>query len=149
MINDDCKDMFFVSDDQNNTSTPRSEKKSILGNIKISFFRTNTLKTNSPDIHPYSDDEQISNFMDSLTSLIYDNSKSKSLETIGKTIEPQINFYFEFWIYISQLAGKKYSSIIFIKLLDMQNIFNYYPTQRICFYSRKIFHATCCLFSNN
>jgi len=52
--------------------------------------------TNSHEMHTYSDDEQISKFIDSMTSLIYDNSKIKSLETIGKIIEPQINFYFEF-----------------------------------------------------
>lgn len=42
------------------------------------------------------DDEKISNFVRALISLIYDDAKIKSLETIGKTIEPHINFYFEF-----------------------------------------------------
>jgi hypothetical protein len=31
-----------------------------------------------------------------MSSLIYRDSKIKSLETMGKIIEPQINFYFEF-----------------------------------------------------
>ena len=47
-------------------------------------------------IYSDSDDEKISKFINAMTSLIYDDSKIKSLETIGKIIEPQINFYFEF-----------------------------------------------------
>ncbi len=95
LISEDYKDIFF-SDDQNNAFAPKSERKSILGNIRISFFQANAFMANSHEMHTYSDDEQISKFIDSLTSLIYDDSKIKSLETIGKIIEPQINFYFEF-----------------------------------------------------
>jgi hypothetical protein len=43
-----------------------------------------------------SDDEQVSIIINAMKSLIYNDSKIKSLETIGKIIEPQVNFYFEF-----------------------------------------------------
>jgi len=96
LISEDFRDISPLSADQNSISTPKSVKKSVLGNIGISFSQANTFMTNSHEMHTYSDDEQISKFIDSVTSLIYDNSKNKSLETIGKIIEPQINFYFEF-----------------------------------------------------
>jgi hypothetical protein len=68
----------------------------MLENIKISLFQVDTFMMNRHDLYPHSDDEQILKLTNSLTSLIYDNSKIKSLETIGKIIEPQINFYFKF-----------------------------------------------------
>ena len=43
-----------------------------------------------------SDDKQASKIINTMTSLFYEDSKIKSLETIGKIIEPQINFYFTF-----------------------------------------------------
>jgi hypothetical protein len=43
-----------------------------------------------------SDDKQVSKFIDAATSFIYDDSKIKSVETMGKIIEPQIKFYFSF-----------------------------------------------------
>jgi hypothetical protein len=43
-----------------------------------------------------SEDEQLSKITNAMTSLIYGDSKIKSLETIGKIIEPQVNLYFEF-----------------------------------------------------
>ncbi len=43
-----------------------------------------------------SDDEQVSKMINAMSSLIYSDSKIKSLETMGKIIEPQVNFYFEF-----------------------------------------------------
>jgi|WetSurMetagenome_2_1015567.scaffolds.fasta_scaffold495669_1 hypothetical protein len=96
LISENHKDVLPAFDDHNNLSTPKSEKKSVLKNIKISFFQANTFITNGREMRKDSDDEQISKVIDSLTSLIYDNSKTKSLETIGKVFEPQINFYFEF-----------------------------------------------------
>ena len=96
LISEDPGDVFSSSADQNNVSAPKSEKKSMLENIKISLFQVDTFTTNRHDLYSHSDDEQISKLTDSLTSLIYDNSKIKSLETIGKIIEPQINFYFKF-----------------------------------------------------
>ncbi|MFZ1037862.1 MAG: hypothetical protein WAN57_11700 [Smithella sp.] len=96
LISEDPGDIFSSSADQNNVSAPKSENKSMLENIKISFFQGDTFTSNRHDLYSHSDDEQISKLTDSLTSLIYDNSKIKSLETIGKTIEPQINFYFKF-----------------------------------------------------
>jgi hypothetical protein len=96
LIREDPGDVFSSSADQNNVSAPKSEKKSVLENIKISVFQVDTLTTDKHDLYSHKDDEQISKLTDSLTSLIYDNSKIKSLETIGKTIEPQINFYFKF-----------------------------------------------------
>jgi hypothetical protein len=95
-IFDDSKDIFSLSADQNNVSTPKAEKKSVLENIKINLSPASMLMMNRHEIYSNSDDEQISKFIKSLTSLIYDDSKIKSLETMGKIIEPQINFYFEF-----------------------------------------------------
>ncbi len=43
-----------------------------------------------------SDDQQVSKIINTMTSLFYEDSKFESLETLGKTIEPQINFYFTF-----------------------------------------------------
>jgi hypothetical protein len=96
LIREDPGDVFPSSADQNNVLAPKSEKKSVLENIKISVFQVDTFTTDKHDLYSHRDDEQISKLADSLTSLIYDNSKIKSLETIGKTIEPQINFYFKF-----------------------------------------------------
>ncbi|MGD0168885.1 MAG: hypothetical protein ABSE54_04085 [Smithella sp.] len=96
LISEDQGDVLSSSADQNNVSAPKSEKKSMLENIKISGFQVDTFMMNRYDLYSHRDDEQISKLTDSLTSLIYDNSKIKSLETIGKTIEPQINFYFKF-----------------------------------------------------
>jgi hypothetical protein len=96
LIRKDPGDAFPSSADQNNVSAPKSEKKSLLENIKISLFQVDTFTANRHDLYTHSDDEQISKLTDSLTSLIYDNSKIKSLETVGKIIEPQINFYFKF-----------------------------------------------------
>ena len=46
---------------------------------------------------PYdAEEEQVTRFINAISSLIYDDSKIKSLETIGKMLEPQIKFYFEF-----------------------------------------------------
>ena len=96
LISEDPGNVFPSSSDQDNVSAPKSEKKSMLENIKISLFQVDTYTTNRHDLYSHNDDEQISKLTDSLTSLIYDNSKIKSLETIGKIFEPQINFYFKF-----------------------------------------------------
>jgi len=94
----DSRSTFPLSTDQDNISTPKSESTSLIKNIKISFFQVDAFTTNNHETHAYSsnDDEQISKLINSMTSLIFENSKNKSLETIGKIIEPQINFYFEF-----------------------------------------------------
>ncbi|MGA9111475.1 MAG: hypothetical protein WB290_14375 [Smithella sp.] len=78
LISEDPGDVFSSSADQNNVSAPKSEKKSMLENIKISFFQEDTFTTNGHDLHSHSDNEQISKLTDSLTSLSYDNSKIKS-----------------------------------------------------------------------
>ena len=93
---DDSRDMFSLTPDQNNYLTPKAEKKSAPGNIKIFLSPASTFMTTRNETYANSDDEQISKIINAMTSLIYDNSKIKSLETIGKIIEPQVNFYFEF-----------------------------------------------------
>jgi hypothetical protein len=92
----DSRDIFSLTPDQNNYSTPKAEKNSALGNIKITFSPESTFMATRKATYANSDDEQISKFINAMTSLIYDDSKIKSLETMGKIIEPQINFYFEF-----------------------------------------------------
>jgi hypothetical protein len=92
----DSRNIFSLTPDQNNDSTPKTEKKSALGNIKISFSPESTFMATRRATYANSDDEQISKFINTMTSLIYDDSKIKSLETMGKIIEPQVNFYFKF-----------------------------------------------------
>lgn len=92
-ISDDYMDPFVLSTNHEGASTQKTENKSI---PKINFSLAYGFMDNKSQIYSNSDDKQISNFINAITSLIYDNSKFKSLETIGKIIEPQINFYFEF-----------------------------------------------------
>ena len=92
-ISDDYMDTFALSTNQEGSSTQKTENKSI---PKINFSLAYGLMDNKSQIYSNSNDKQISNFINAITSLIYDDSKFKSLETIGKIIEPQINFYFEF-----------------------------------------------------
>lgn len=95
-IREDSRDRFSLPADQSAFSASKSEKKSVLEKIKIDFHPKNTFMTDRPEMYIHSDDEQTTKFIDAMTSLIYNDSKIKSLETIGKIIEPQINFYFEF-----------------------------------------------------
>lgn len=81
---------------QEGFSKPEQEKKSFLQNLKITISPIDSALKNKNDIYDQGDDAQISQFIDTLTSLIYDDAKSKSLETLGKMIEPQINLYVEF-----------------------------------------------------
>ncbi len=81
---------------QERLSIPEQEKKSFLQNLKITITPIDTTLKNKNDIYDQGDDAQISQFIDALTSLIYDDAKSKSLETLGRIIEPQINLYVEF-----------------------------------------------------
>jgi hypothetical protein len=95
-ISDDYLDTLALFANQEGASTQKTGNKSIPKNIKINFSLAYSLMDKKSQIYPDSDDKQISNFINAITSLIYDDSKFKSLETIGKIIEPQINFYFEF-----------------------------------------------------
>jgi len=93
---DDSRDIFSLTPDQNNYLTPKTEKKSATGNIKISLSPASTFMTTRDKTYANSDVEQVSKLIKAMSSLIYGGSKIKSLETMGKIIEPQINFYFEF-----------------------------------------------------
>ncbi|MGA2782500.1 MAG: hypothetical protein ABSF13_11375 [Smithella sp.] len=95
-ISEDFRDIFSLSPDQNNYSTPKTEKKIAPGNIKITLSPASKFMTGRDEMYTNSNDEQVSRIINAITSLIYGDSKIKSLETIGKIIEPQINFYFEF-----------------------------------------------------
>jgi hypothetical protein len=92
----DSRDIYSLIPDQNNYSTTKAEIKSVPDNIKVILFPANTFITPRDKTYTNSDDEQISRIINAMTSLIYGNSKINSLETIGKIIEPQINFYFKF-----------------------------------------------------
>lgn len=81
---------------QEGLTSPEQEKKSSLQNVKITISPVDSALKSKNDIYDHGDDAQISQFIDALTSLIYDDAKSQSLETLGKIIEPQINLYFEF-----------------------------------------------------
>ena len=95
-ISEDSKDIFALTPDQNNYSTSKAEKKAAPGNIKINLFQTSKFMTIRDKTYTNNDDEQLSKIISDMTSLIYGDSKIKSLQTIGKIIEPQVNFYFEF-----------------------------------------------------
>lgn len=95
-IRDEFKDTFSLTPDQNNYLIPKAGKKSAQGNIKILLSPASTFMTTRDQMYANSDDEQLSKMINALSSLIYSDSKIKSLETMGKIIEPQINFYFEF-----------------------------------------------------
>jgi hypothetical protein len=92
----DSKDMFSLTPDQNNYLSLKAEKKSAPSNIKILLSPASTFMTARDKMYTNSDDEQVSKIINAMTSLIYGDSKIKSLETMGKIIEPQVNFYFEF-----------------------------------------------------
>ncbi|MBP9013026.1 MAG: hypothetical protein KBG22_05410 [Smithella sp.] len=77
-------------------SKQNSENSSLWKNIKINLSASKKLMVNAPEQRPDPDDNQISDFLNAMTDLIYDDSKIKTLENIGIIIEPQINFYFEF-----------------------------------------------------
>lgn len=96
LIREDSPDRFFPPADQSAVSTSKAEKKSVLEKIKIDFSPKNTYMTDRHERITPGDDEQVTKLIDAMTSLIYDDARIKSLETIGKIIQPQINFYFEF-----------------------------------------------------
>jgi hypothetical protein len=95
-ISENRIDAFALPANQESAATQKAEKKSLLDNIKINISPANVIMDDKYKIYSASDDEQVSKFINAVTSLIYDDSKIKSLETIGKIIEPQINFYFKF-----------------------------------------------------
>ena len=95
-VTDDSRDIFSLTPDQNNYSTLKAEKKSAPGYLKITLSPANTFMMPRDKTYTDSDDEQVSRIINAATSLIYGDSKIKSLETIGKIIEPQVNFYLEF-----------------------------------------------------
>ncbi|MBN1365049.1 MAG: hypothetical protein JW976_09625 [Syntrophaceae bacterium] len=95
-IPDSYIDKFALSTNQESVSTKETGKKSIADNIKINFSLTNNIMNNKTQIYSEGDDEQISKLIKAMTSLIYNDSRTESLEIIGEIIEPQINFYFEF-----------------------------------------------------
>lgn len=96
----------FISEDSKNTFTPsahqdglpeqKSKKKFLPDSIKLTFYQIDEFMPDRFEKYANSDDEQLSRVVNAMTSLIYGDSKTKSLETIGKIIEPQLNFYFEF-----------------------------------------------------
>ncbi len=89
-------DRFGLSASVKEPFPKETEKNSVLRNIKVRFKATDLPENRKNEALYNRNDEQISRFVDAVSSLIYDNSKFESLETIGKIIEPQINFFFEF-----------------------------------------------------
>jgi hypothetical protein len=95
-LSEDSKNLLSLHQHQEITSKEQVEAKSAWDKIKVSFSASTPLLPETNEFYSRGDDEQLSKFMGAMTSLIYDDSKTKSLETIGKIIEPQINFYFSF-----------------------------------------------------
>lgn len=92
----DSRNIFSLFPDQNNDSMPKSEKKATLSKVKIIFLGKNTFMPTNDEAYANSDDKQVSKIINTMTSLFYEDLKIESLETMGKIIEPQINFYFTF-----------------------------------------------------
>jgi len=95
-ISEDFRDIFPSSADQDSIAKQKSGGKFLSGNIKFTFYQTNAYLPDRYEKYTNSEDEQLSKITNAMTSLIYGDSKIKSLETIGKIIEPQVNLYFEF-----------------------------------------------------
>lgn len=89
-------DTYDLSTEKNFTATQKKGEKSFLDNIKIKISPADDTMIDKQKIYTNSDEEQISKFIDAMSTLIYDDKKIKSLETIGKIVEPQIHLYFEF-----------------------------------------------------
>ncbi|HNQ66512.1 MAG TPA: hypothetical protein PK842_11125 [Smithella sp.] len=89
-------DRFELSESLKEPSPKEPEKKTVLPNIKLRFKVTDFPENNKNEALFNRNDEQVSKFVDAVSSLIYNNEKINSLESIGKIIEPQINFFFEF-----------------------------------------------------
>ena len=85
-----------LEEDNVRPSKQDPENPALWKNIKINLSASKKRMVNAPEQHPDTDDHQISDFLNAITDLIYDDSKIKTLENIGTIIEPQINFYFEF-----------------------------------------------------
>ena len=92
----DSREALSLPSNQNDLLTPSQEKKSVLENIKLNFSPASEFMPNRHELYSNSDDEQIPKLMNAVTSFIYNDSKIRSLENIGRIIEPQINFYFKF-----------------------------------------------------
>lgn len=95
-ISEDFRDMLLSSADQDSLSAQKSKNKFLPDNIKFTFYQTSTFMPDKFEKYTNNDDEQLSQVVNAMTSLIYGESKIKSLETIGKIIEPQVNIYFKF-----------------------------------------------------
>lgn len=95
-ISEDFRDIFPSSADQDSIAKQKSGEKFLSGNIKFTFYRISEFMPDRYEKYINSEDEQLSKITNAMTSLIYGDSKIKSLETIGKIIEPQVNLYFEF-----------------------------------------------------
>jgi hypothetical protein len=86
----------LLSDDRKNSFDHKNERKSWMENIKINLSPSFTISDDRYKIYSDNDEAQASKYIDAITALIYDDSRIKSLETIGKMVGPQIRFYFEF-----------------------------------------------------
>lgn len=81
---------------QDDASELKTDDASFWKFIKINFSASKHLTANAPEKNPVTEEKQISDFLNAVNSIIYDDAKIKSLENIGTLFEPQINFYFEF-----------------------------------------------------
>ena len=86
----------FLDETNNRKSADITGGKSIWDNVKIVFSPTSEDQDKRNYFHDVYADKQVSRFLNSLQALIYSDEKIKSLEEIGKVIQPQINFYLEF-----------------------------------------------------
>jgi hypothetical protein len=85
-----------LEEDQGRPSETEAVNQALWKNIKIKLYASKKLMANAPEQRPDTEDKHLSDFLDAVTDLIYDDSKLKTLGNIGTLIEPQINFYFEF-----------------------------------------------------
>lgn len=95
-LSDDFYYGDLLSDNGENSSDQRNKRSSWMENIRVNVSPSFKITDDRYRIYGDSDEAQASRFIDAMTALIYDDSKIKSLETIGKMVGPQIRFYFEF-----------------------------------------------------
>jgi hypothetical protein len=88
-------DDLFV-DDTEYSFDQKNEVRSWMEKTRINLSPSFNISDERHKIYADSDEAQASKFVDAMVALIYDDSKIKSLETIGKMVGPQIRFYFEF-----------------------------------------------------
>lgn len=95
-ITDDIHRFDPAFDDKKMSFHAAKEKRTFWDKMRISILTAAPIRNEQHKLPYDAEEEQVSRFINAISSLIYDDSKIRSLGTIGKMLEPQIKFYFEF-----------------------------------------------------